>query len=146
MLSQKASPLMPTAKRYDLIFSSDRFNVSEPREYFINDCCYGDDVARWLVELLRERVCTVSEPDQEDWGWCFGAQYQGARYFVGVGGTAVDEVAGNNRGEWRLMVEKHRTLRERWTGANQMEEDDPFLGLLKEIVAGEPDIALVGVE
>ena len=59
---------MSASGRYDLIFSTDRFNLSQPREYFINDCCYGDDAARWFVEQLRSRGLTVTEPDQEDWG------------------------------------------------------------------------------
>ena len=78
---------MPGATRYDLIFSSDRFNLSEPKDYFINDCCYGDDVARWLGERLQLRGWTVAEPDQEDWGWYFDARNGQTTYFVGVGGT-----------------------------------------------------------
>jgi hypothetical protein len=48
--------------RFDLLFSTDRFNLSQPRPYFINDCCYGDDAARWLSERLRARGCNVTEP------------------------------------------------------------------------------------
>ena len=36
---------MSEAARYDIIFTTDRFNLSEPKDYFINDCCYGDDAA-----------------------------------------------------------------------------------------------------
>jgi hypothetical protein len=59
---------MAGTAQIDLIFSTDRFNLSSPRKYFINDCCYGDDAARWLVERLRARGLSVTEPDQEDWG------------------------------------------------------------------------------
>ena len=36
---------MSIISRSDLIFTSDRFNLSKSREYFINECCYGDDAA-----------------------------------------------------------------------------------------------------
>jgi hypothetical protein len=134
---------MSGARRYDVIFSTDRFNLSEPREYFINDCCFGDDAARWLVARLRLRGLTVTQPDQEDWGWYFDARYNESAYFVGVGGN---KTTHGNRGEWRLMVEKHRTLWEKLSGSNRLGEHDEFLAILKDIVASEPDLQLVGVE
>src|SRR5262245_20748505 len=115
----KGELIMSGDGRYDVVFSTNRFNVTEPREYFINECCYGDDAARWLAERLRLRGVAVTEPDQEDWGWYFDARHNEAAYFVGVGGYAEDEAADSNFGEWRLMVEKHRTLWEKITGANR---------------------------
>ena len=54
-------------------FQNSAFNTSEPKNYFINACCYGDDVARWLIEQLRSRgMQTDAEPGQEDFGWYFG--------------------------------------------------------------------------
>jgi hypothetical protein len=36
-------------------FESTAFNMAEPKEYFINPCCFGDDVAEWLIgELPRQ--------------------------------------------------------------------------------------------
>jgi hypothetical protein len=137
---------MSGAGRCDIVFSTNRFNLSEPREYFINDCCYGDDAARWIVARLRLRGLTVTEPDQEDWGWYFDAQFNQADYFVGVGGNADDAAASGNRGEWRLMIQKHRTLWERISGRNQLSEHDEFLAILKHIVVSEPDLRLVAVE
>ena len=136
---------MRSAARYDVIFSTDRFNLSVPREYFINDCCFGDDVAQWLVERLRGCGVSASEPGQEDWGWYFDARHGDWSYFVGVGGNADEEPARSNRGEWRLIVEKHRTLWEKLTGANLIGEDDAFLRMLKETLASEPGFRLVGV-
>ena len=137
---------MSGAGRCDVLFSTDRFNLSEPREYFINECCYGDDVARWLVERLRLRGMSVTDPDQEDWGWYFDAQTKDAAYFVGVGGNIDDEAGSGNFGEWRFIVQKHRTLWEKLSGANLLDEHDEFLEVLKDIVANEPGLQLVGVE
>jgi hypothetical protein len=137
---------MHSAARYDVLFATDRFNLSQPRDYFINDCCYGDDAAQWLVERLRARGLSATEPGQEDWGWYFDARHGDSSYFVGVGGNADEEPARSNRGEWRLIVEKHRTLWQKLTGANLMREDDAFLGILKETLASEPGFRLIGVE
>jgi hypothetical protein len=51
-------------------FESNAFNMSEPKDYFINSCCFGDDVARWLIAELRKQGAGVDEePGQEDFGW-----------------------------------------------------------------------------
>ena len=58
--------------RRNVIFQSTAFNTSEPKDYFINDCCYGDDLARWIMEQLRARgIHTGQVPGQEDFGWFF---------------------------------------------------------------------------
>jgi hypothetical protein len=89
---------------------------------------------------------TVTEPDQEDWGWYFDARNTGAAYFVGVGGNSDHDTASSNRGEWRLMVEKHRTLWDKLAGKNRLREDDEFLEILKEIVSNDPGMELIGIE
>src|SRR5689334_203578 len=113
---------MSSAGRYDVIFSSNRFNLSEPREYFINECCFGDDAAGWLVERLQLRGLTTTTPAQEDWGWYFDVYLGESRYFVGVGGAPDEDVPLSNQGQWRLMVEKRRTLRQRLSGANKLRD------------------------
>ena len=53
-------------------FRSTAFNCTEAKDYFINDCCFGDDVLRWLIEQLRAQGLKVAgEPKQEDIGWYF---------------------------------------------------------------------------
>jgi hypothetical protein len=134
------------ALRSDLLFTTDRFNLSQPRDYFVNECCYGDDAARWLVEQLQARGLTVTEPDQEDWGWYFDAQFNGASYFIGVGRNSDHDRSRPDFGEWRLMVQKHRTLWEQLTGANKLEEHDAFFVLLEDILATERSLKFIGAE
>jgi hypothetical protein len=133
------------AKRYDLLFETSRFNLSQPKDYFINDCCYGDDAAAWLRGKLAEKGIEATEPDQEDWGWYIDMHHDGNAYFVGVGGNADDEQSGN-RGEWRLMVEKHRSIKDKLTGKNQMTENDGVIGILRRIIENEPDMKFLRVE
>ena len=139
---------------HDLLFETDRFNLSEVGEHFINPCCFGEDLASWLRTKLVERGVRASEPGQEDWGWYLGAEYAGRSYFIGIGGNADEpgepgSVAGaaeagadrngGNRGEWRIMVEPHRSLRDRLVGRGQMTPDDEMLTLIRSILAAEPD-------
>jgi hypothetical protein len=53
-------------------FRSDAFNTSDVREYFVNPCCFGDDVGKWLIKRLQAQGTTTDpEPGQEDFGWYF---------------------------------------------------------------------------
>ena len=101
----------------DVLFKTDRFNLSEVKPHFINPCCFGEDLAAWMKAKLIERNALVrQEPAQEDWGWHFRAQYQGARYWLGFGGNSDGDATDPNRGEWRVFVNKERSFLERLTG------------------------------
>jgi hypothetical protein len=51
-------------------FKSTAFNITEPRPYFINECCFGDDTAKYLLsELQRSGLRVGDKPGQEDFGW-----------------------------------------------------------------------------
>jgi len=134
------------AARYDLVFHTRRFNLTQPRAHYINPTCFGDDAAAWLRERLNERGIAASEPAQEDWGWYIEAAHDGSPYFIGVGGNTDDETAGSDAGEWRFIVEKRRSWREKLAGKNAMTPDDALLNLLRGMVEREPDMRVIGVE
>ncbi len=72
-------------------FESPAFNATERRDYFINSGCYGDDVARALMEQLRARgVSTDAQPGQEDSGWYFGYRVDVADYKFVLGHRPAD--------------------------------------------------------
>ena len=53
--------------RKEATFRTSAFNTSEVRDYFINEGCFGDDLAKWMIGRLREAgVETDDEPGQED--------------------------------------------------------------------------------
>jgi hypothetical protein len=56
-------------------FSSTAFNTTEPKAYFINPGCFGDDVCNWLRDELRRRGITADEPGPEDFGWYLNFQF-----------------------------------------------------------------------
>lgn len=39
----------------DILFDTNRFNLSEVKEHFINPGCFGEDLAVWLRAKLIER-------------------------------------------------------------------------------------------
>jgi hypothetical protein len=51
-------------------FTSLLFNTSSQKAYFINPGCFGDDVAKWLADQLRNQG-HEDMPGQEDFGWYF---------------------------------------------------------------------------
>jgi hypothetical protein len=63
-------------------FSSDHFNRSDPKDYFINSNCFGDDLASWLMNAIKARGVKVEDdgPDQEDFGWYFNIEMLGFSY------------------------------------------------------------------
>lgn len=55
-------------------FKSTKYNTTEVREHFINDICFGEDLARELADGLISRGVKIYDPWQEDWGWQFGTE------------------------------------------------------------------------
>ena len=131
--------------RRDLLFETARFNLSVVGAHFINPCCFGEDAAAWLRTRLVERGVDAGAPFQEDWGWGLGATHAGGRYFVGVGGVRAEGAASTepDRAEWRIIVERHRSLRDRLTGRGHVSADDPLLRVVRELLQREPDFARV---
>ena len=73
-------------------FRSRKFNTTEAKDYFINDICFGDDLANWLYEELNKQGLITVEPWQEDWGW----QFEAENCLISV---------GFNGEEWQIYVE-----------------------------------------
>ena len=97
---------MDTTSRTVVTFQSDSFNTSEPKDYFINDCCFGDDLARWLIDRLGSSgMETDSEPGQEDFGWYFNFKLGENFYCVVIGFRPGDE---DSEGEWVAWLERAR--------------------------------------
>lgn len=77
-------------------FHSKYFNTTEPRDYFINPGCYGDDLAAWLIrELENAGIKTTSKPKQEDFGWFFNFMVKDIEHCVVVGFQPNDIEAGD---------------------------------------------------
>lgn len=56
--------------------------MTERKPYFINDCCFGDDVAQWMIaELGKQGVMSSAEPGQEDFSWYLTFEIATRRFF-----------------------------------------------------------------
>jgi len=121
----------------DLVFSTDRFNLSKVEAHFVNPCCFGEDLAAWIRGKLLERGVGAFEPYQEDWGWELQAGFEKNAYYLGVGGNSDDGVS--NRGEWRIIIEKRRSVWDRLAGRGRIARDDRMVRLVEEILASQPD-------
>jgi len=99
---------MESQIRTVVTFESTAFNMTEPKDYFINPCCFGDDVAAWLIRELRKRgMGTDEKPGQEDFGWYlnFEAAGIGHTFVIGHRPNGETEV-----GTWIGWLERKRGL------------------------------------
>lgn len=88
----------------EVTFRSTAFNVTEPKDHFINECCFGDDLCRWLIAELRRRGHqTDNEPGQEDFGWYFGFTVEGVDHSFVVSFQPNDPATGDR---WLGWVER----------------------------------------
>jgi hypothetical protein len=130
--------------RRDLLFNTARFNLSVVKEHFINPCCFGEDLAAWLRGRLADKGIQASVPGQEDWGWYLKARCGQRSYFLGVNGNP--DVEGSDKGEWRIIVKKKRSLWEILTRAGKITDDDPMVTILEEILRNTFDFTNVHLE
>jgi hypothetical protein len=113
----------------DLLFNTARFNLSAVEEHFINPCSFGEDLAAWLRGKWEDKGIQTSAPGPEDWGWYLSANRGERSYFLGMNGNP--DVKGSDAGEWRIIVEKKRSLWEIVTRAGKIADDDPMLKILE---------------
>ena len=91
-------------------FQAPLFNSTEVKPYFINPCCFGDDVGSWIKPQLQRVGYEVEGPDQEDWGWYLVVRRGGRSHYLNIGHTG---------DEWQIIVEPQRGLRDRLRGLNK---------------------------
>lgn len=119
-------------------FRSSVFNMSEPKEYFINPCCFGDDLARWLAGQLRGKGHQADEePGQEDFGWYFDFSVSGVKHCFVLGYRPGDE---NEEGSWIGWLERRRGLVAFLLGAHKRGIQPAAVRAIHEILAGSPHI------
>jgi hypothetical protein len=61
----------------------------------------------------------------------------GASYLVGASADADERGASI---DWTVQIHKHRSLIDRFTGANKMAADDPLSVLVERIIRSDPGI------
>jgi hypothetical protein len=121
--------------RTHVTFKTERFNHTEVRPYFINDCCFGDDCALWLVRELRARGWRdLAEPWQEDWGWQTGGTREKRKYLLSVGLIPEDSP------EWLVHVEESMSLLDRIRRSASPSVIPDLIWTIHEILSHAPDV------
>jgi hypothetical protein len=124
----------------DIVFETARFNLSEPKPHFINPGCFGEDVVHWLGGRLEAHGVRTIRIYQEDWGWEMEARLGEISYFVGAGGVRDQGAESPNYGQWRIFVQKRRSILDRALGKNRMSKTDPLLWMIESALHEEADI------
>ena len=97
---------MNSETRTVVTFESTAFNMDEPKEYFINLCCFGDDVAKWIIgELRKQGVKADEKPGQEDFGWYLNFEVAGSGHCLVIGHRPTGE---SEAGTWIGWLERGR--------------------------------------
>lgn len=95
---------MTATTRTVVTFRSEKFNSNRPQEYFINPCCFGDDLCRWLIaQLTADGIGCDPEPGQEDFGWYFNFRLGNDLYCLVCGFRPAD---GDCAGVWVAWLER----------------------------------------
>ena len=119
------------------------FNSSERQPHFINDRCFGEDFARWLRSRLITSEVAVSEPIQEDWGWCLVVNEGGKKFTLAIG--IMDDSIGAAPAEWRVGIAYERAMNgvAGLIGAVPSGTLDSLAARLRDILAQEPSFSEV---
>jgi hypothetical protein len=123
-----------------ILFKTSRFNLSKVGEHFANPCCFGEDLAAWLRGKLIERKIEGSQPYQEDWGWELPASLGPDSYYLCISGNSDGSSLNEDEGDWRIIVEKKRSVWQRLKGKGRIAPNDEMVRLLEEILSGDPSI------
>ena len=123
-------------------FRSPRFDPTAETPNPINPIA-GQAVLNWLRAELAKAQYTSTEPATEDWGWYINVEGGGGSYMVGASGDAEGSTSSV---EWIIQVHRHRSLKEKLLGRNQMAVDDPLVGVIERIVRADPQSSEVALD
>ncbi|MEC7118351.1 MAG: hypothetical protein VXW65_00400 [Pseudomonadota bacterium] len=112
---------------------TNQFNLSVVQKNFINDCCFGEDFSRWLVDKLNAVGIEANVICMEDFGWANSITHQNATYLMCIAGCSDDLPSDPNYGEWQITLEPHRTLLQRLL-RQQNTTSDELLNKIKNVL------------
>lgn len=119
-----------------LTFRSSKFDTARETPNPINPIA-GESVLRWLCEQLRNSSYQTRTPEAEDWGWYVDVSGPGASYLLGASADPGEPGASI---DWTVQIDKHRSMRHKFTGANKMAAEDPLSLLVERILRLDPAI------
>ena len=114
-------------------FESDKFNLTDEGQSSGDYGCYGQDLAKWLIDRLRAAGTeTDSEPRQEDFGWYVN---------YSLGGQPFCAVIGNVGGEsWFIVVERVTGFLRSLLGERHRHVPEAGVDILHRVLSTSPEL------
>jgi len=127
---------MESEIRTVVTFESTVFNMTNPRDYFINPSCFGDDVAEWIIrELRKQGIRTDEKPGQEDFGWYLNFDAAGIGHTFVIGHRPKGEM---EEGTWIGWLERKRGLMASILGGRRRGIQASAAQAIHQILTGSP--------
>ena len=121
--------------RSHVTFTTRRFNQTEVKPHFINDCCFGEDCLALLITGLRAGGWSdLTEAWQEDWGWQTSGLRDRRRYLLSVGLVPEDEP------EWLVHITERAPLLDRLRGRGALTVIPALAPAIHQVLRAAPDI------
>lgn len=122
-------------------FESTAFHTTISQDYFINPSCFGDDVARWMMEELRNRGFSIAgEPAQEDFGWYLTFRVGDVEHDFVIGFRPGDSPS---EGLWIGWLERRRGLVGSILGRRQVGVQHDAIHAIHAILSNSPQVQRV---
>ncbi len=121
-------------------FQTGRFDIAKERPNDVNPV-RGESLLIWLADQLKGTM-QVPTARAVEWGWSTEVAWKGRPYRLGA--WASDEEYGKH--DWVLLIEKHRTLKERLLGRQKMRAADECVALILQLLRGQRDFSELTVE
>ncbi len=119
-------------------FASTAFNTTEMKEAFINANCYVDDFSVWFIKELRRRGTKPTDrPVQEESGWYFTFEVDGAAHDFIIGYRPGRRGA---QGVWIGWLERKRGLIGSALGGRKFGIRRSAVGIVHDILSGSTRI------
>lgn len=116
---------------YVISFYSDTFGLKNEKVNTINPI-KGISVGEWLNPILASKGVSLTDIDEEDWGWYSYATLANQKYLIGY--IAIPENSKENTAEIIIQVHKERTIFEKLFGKNKLTSNDPLIKEVSSII------------
>ena len=87
---------------------TDLFEHRQVKPHFINDCCFGEDFARWLRQRLANSEFESSNPIQEDYGWGLWITLEKDKFWIAL--SYVGDGPTEAPAQWVISVTRPTSL------------------------------------
>ncbi len=140
---RRETTLMKSSRPMLVCFKADKFNCKIIKDYFVNDCCFGDDLCSWLIAEFTAAGCKCDDkPQQEDFGWFFNL-YPGKgkhRLVCGYQSETAYTDAHKGEGNWLVWIEHSKNFISSLLGGGHENIDFELLKLLHKILKDSTDV------